>query len=159
MRMTAAERKLHRKTAAQAFNQTWDYLEMRHRSAKDDEMMLHLAHASLYHWSLVGTPRNQAVGDWQTSRVYAALREPLLSLRFAKSSLEIANKNKLSDVYSNAHEAMARAHAVAGNMKLAKNHLNTARKMLDSLSIDNEDRKIYLGQILETQKLISKHSR
>jgi hypothetical protein len=159
MRMTEAERKFHRQTAAQSFNKTWDYLEMKRRSAKDEEMMLHLAHVSRYHWSLVGTPRNQAVGDWQTSRVYAALGEPALSLQFAKSSFEIAKKNKLSDVCSNAHEAMARAHAVAGNKKLARDHLNTAKEMLESLDVDNEDRKIYLSQILETEKLINKQSR
>lgn len=159
MKLTAAERRFHRKTAAQSFNKTWDYLDMKRRKPKDDEMMLHLAHVSRYHWGLVGTPRNQAVGDWQTSRVYAALGHPKLSLQFAKSSLEIAKKNKHPDVCSNAHEAMARAYAVAGNQKLAKDHLNKARKMLESLSIDKEDRLIYLGQILETEKLISKNSR
>jgi hypothetical protein len=158
MRMTEAERRFHLQMAAQSFNKTWDYLEMKRRTAKDEEMMLHLAHVSRYHWSLVGKPRNQAVGDWQTSRVYAALREPALSLQFAKSSLEIAKKNKLSDVSSNAHEAMARAHAIAGNKKLARDHLNAARETLESLEIDNEDRKIYLGQILETEKMINKHS-
>lgn len=159
MRMTEAERKFHRKTAAQSFNKTWDYLDMKRRSAKDNETMLHLAHTSRYHWSLVGTPRNQAVGDWQTSRVYAALGEPNLSLQFAKSSLEIAKKNKLSDASSNAHEAMARAYAVASNKKLAESHLSKARKMLKSLTIDDDDRKIYLGQILDTEKMIGKYTR
>ena len=157
--MTEAERKLHRKTAAQSFNKTWDYLDMKRRNTKDNVMMLHLAHTSRYHWSLVGTPRNQAVGDWQTSRVYAALGEPTLSLQFAKSSLEIAKKNKLSDASSNAHEAMARAYAVANNKKLARTHLNKAIKMLESLIIDDDDRKIYLGQILDTEKMIGKYTR
>ena len=159
MRMMEAESKFHRKTAAQSFNRTWDYLGMKRRTIKDDEMMLHLAHTSRYHWSLVGTPRNQAVGDWQTSRVYAALGEPTLALQFAKSSLEIAGKNKLSDAYSNAHEALARAYAVAGNKKLAKSHLNKARKLLESLIIDADDRNIYLGQILDTEKMIGKYTR
>ena len=159
MRMTEAERKYHRKTAAQSFNKAWDYLDMKRRSTKDDEMMLHLAHTSRYHWGRVGTPRNQAVGDWQTSRVYAALGQPALSLQFAKSSLEIAKKNKLSDAYSNAHEAMARAYAVAGNKKMAEIHLSKSRKMLESLIIDDDDRRIYLGQILDTEKMIGKYTR
>ena len=159
MRMTEAERKFHRKTAAQSFNKTWDYLDMKRRNTKDDEMMLHLAHTSRYHWGLVGTPRNQAVGDWQTSRVYAALGEPTLSLQFAKSSLEIAKKNKLSDTYSNAHEAMARAYAVASNKKLAESHLSKAKKTLKSLIIDDDDRRIYLGQILDTEKMIRRYTR
>ncbi len=154
MRMSESERRFHRKTAAQCFNKTWDYLEQRSRKADDNAMMLHLAHASRYHWSLVGTPRNRAVGDWQTSRVYAALNQPSLSLQFAKSSLEICKKNKLSEVLATAYEAVARAHAVAKNYRSARSYLSKARKQLGSLNIDDEDRKIYLGQIRETEKMI-----
>src|SRR6266581_7305438 len=57
--------------------------------------MLHLAHASRYHWSFVGTARNLAVGDWQISRVYAALNQSDLDLHFAKTSLEIVEKTTL----------------------------------------------------------------
>src|SRR5712692_9262178 len=120
MKMSESEHRFHRKTAAQCFNKTWDYLEKKRRNAEDEAMMLHLAHASRYHWSLVGSPRNQAVGDWQTSRVYAALGYASLSLEFAKSSLEIAKRSKLSDVLGTAYEAVARAHVVAMNFRAAK---------------------------------------
>jgi hypothetical protein len=154
MRMTEKERRFHRKTAAQCFNKTWDFLEKKRRTADDDAMMLHLAHASRYHWSLVGSPRNQAVGDWQTSRVYAALKQPSLSLQFAKSSLEIARKNNLPTVITTAFEAVARAYAAAVNYKQARSFLGRARRQLGSLKIDDEDRRIYLGQICDTEKLI-----
>src|SRR5712692_5667440 len=141
MKMSESERKFHRKTAAQCFNKTWDYLEKKRRNAEDQAMMLHLAHASRYHWSLVGTSRNQAVGDWQTSRVYAALGHPSLSLQFAKASLETAKKNNLSEILATAYEAVARAHAVAKNYRAARIYLSKARKQLGSLSIDDEDQK------------------
>ncbi len=156
MRASESERKFHRKTAAYCFNETWDYLEKKHRNADDNEMMLHFAHASRYHWSLIGTPRNLAVGDWQISRVYAALNHPSLSLQFAKSSLEIARKNNLSEVLATAYEAVARAHAVAKNYTATERYLAKARKQLGSLSLDDEDREIYLDQIRETEKMIPK---
>ncbi len=156
MRMSEGERRFHRKTAAQCFNKTWDYLEKKRRNAGDDAVMLHLAHASRYHWNLVGSPRNQAVGDWQISRVYAALGHPSLSIQFARSSLEVAKKNNLSEVLGTAYEAIARAHAVANNYKAARSYLSKAKKQLSSLSIDDEDRQIYAGQIRETEKMIRK---
>jgi uncharacterized membrane protein YccC len=154
MKMQESERRFHRKTAARCFNKTWHYLEKRRRNADDDAMMLHLAHASRYHWSLVGTSRNQAVGDWQISRVYATLGQSSLSLQFAKSSVEICRKNNLSEVLGTAYEAVARAHTVAKNYRSARSYLGKALKQLGSLTIDDEDRKIYLDQILETEKMI-----
>jgi len=158
MRMTESERRFHRKTAAHCFNKTWDYLEKKRRNADDNEMMLHLVHASRYHLSLVGGPRNQAVGDWQISRVYAALGHPSLSLQFGKFTLEIAKRSNLSDVLATAHEAVARAHVVAKNFRAARSYLSRARKQLDSSNIDEKDRKIYLSQIRETEKMIPKQS-
>lgn len=118
--------------------------------------MLHLAHASRYHWGLVGTPRNQAVGDWQISRVYAALGQHDLSLQFAESSLEIAKKNRLSEILPTAYEAIARAHTVAGNRKEARTNLDKALNLLGSPNIDEEDRKIYMAQIRDTEKMLRK---
>jgi hypothetical protein len=156
MKMPESERKFHRKTAALCFNKTWDYLEKKGRNAADNAVMLQLAHSSRYHWSLVGSPRNQAVGDWQTSRVYAALGHPSLSLEFTESSLEIAKSSKLSNVLGTAYEALARAHIVAKNFRVARRYLRRAREQLDSLSIEDEDRKIYLGQIRETERMMRK---
>ena len=74
--------------------------------------MLILAHASRYHWGLVGNPRSLAVGEWQISRVYADLKQAEPSLLFAKSSLESVMRNNLSDLLPSAFEGMARAYAV-----------------------------------------------
>lgn len=153
--LSKSEREFHRKTAIRCFNQTWDHLEKKTRTKRDDQEMLALAHASRYHWSLVGTPRNIAVGDWQISRVYAALKQPALALLFAKSSLEICKREGLSEVLATAYEAVARAHAVAKDHTTASRYLKLARNQLEGLDLGVEDRNVYLNQFDETGKLIA----
>lgn len=152
--MSKSERRYHRKTAARCFNQAWDYLVKKKRTVKDDMRMLNLAHASAYHWSLVGSPRNRAVGEWQISRIYGAIGEPRLALQFAKSSLEICQKNGLADIVHTANEAMARAHAIGEDYAMAEKYLSKARIQLDKLTLDKEDREIFWEQFHETEKLI-----
>ena len=156
MKMTKAEREFHRRTAAEAFNKAWDYLDMKGRSSEDDLEMLRLAHASRYHWGLVGTPENQAVGDWQTSRIYAALGQPDLALRFAESALSTCREHGLHETELAAHEGIARAYAIGMDAKKAKRSLARARSLLDGLSLEKEDREIYLDQITDTQNLIDR---
>ena len=153
--MSENELEFHRKTAKKCFNEAWDYLDKKSREAQEESQMLHLAHASRYHWSLVGTPTNQAVSDWQISRIYATLNQPGLALHFAKSCLETCEKNDLSDRIHTAYEGMARALAIGGNHKSAREYATKAREQLARLTgLDEEDRKIYSDQIRETEKLI-----
>jgi tetratricopeptide (TPR) repeat protein len=131
-------------------------MDMKSRSQEDDRQMLYLAHASRYHWGLVGAPRNRAIGEWQISRVYADLGQPELALQFARASLATSEKNSIKDCVHTANEAIARAYAVAKDYKNARKYLEKARHQLDKLSLDNEDRKIYSDQISETEALIPK---
>ena len=64
MAISGAERRFHRKEAVWCYNETWDYLDKKARTPDDDRRMLYLAHASLFHWGLVGIQRNLAIGDW-----------------------------------------------------------------------------------------------
>jgi tetratricopeptide (TPR) repeat protein len=152
--MPQSDLKFHRKIAKQSFNETWNYLDKKDRGASDEQQMLHLAHTSRYHWSLVGNARNLAVGDWQISRVYAALNEPRLALQFAKSSLEICQKNNLSENLLSAYEGIARAYAIAKDYQSARAYVNKAREQLSVSAADDEDRKIYSDQLRETEELI-----
>jgi tetratricopeptide (TPR) repeat protein len=150
------KREFHRKIAATCFNQAWDYLEMKDRSEEDERQMLHLAHASRYHWGVVGTPRNRAVADWQLSRIYADLGQPQLALQFAKSCLATCERNRLSDIVHTGSEAMARAYAVAKEYSSARRYLSKARQQLEKLALDRKDKEIYSGQLRETERLIEK---
>jgi len=152
--MSQDENEFHKKTAKKCFNETWDYLDKKNRTAEDEQQMLHLAHASRYHWSFIGNTGNFAVGDWQLSRVYAALNEPRLALHFAKSALEITQKNSLSENLPSAYEGMARAYAVAKEKRSAMDYIRKARETLDKTKMSKEDKKVYADQIGETEALL-----
>jgi hypothetical protein len=154
MTLTDEEREFHRKTAVKCFNGTWDLMDKKKRSPGESQEMLGLAHASRYHWSLVGKPRNTAISDWQVSRVYATIGEPGLALSYAKSCLETCRKARLSDILCTAYEAMARAYAVGKDQRSAKSYVSKALRQLDASGASAEDRKVYLSQIRETEKLI-----
>jgi hypothetical protein len=154
MALSPAQRELHRKQGARCFNEAWEYLEKRHRTPADDRRLLTLVHASRFHWGLVGTARERAVADWQVARAYAAVDQPELALLFARSTLELCETQRLSDLLCTAYESMARAFAVAKDSKAATRYLRKARAQLAASGVDDEDRKIYLGQIRATEKLI-----
>jgi hypothetical protein len=154
MKMSARDRAFHRKVGASCFNRAWDLMDKKNRTNADDLVMLHLAHASRYHWSLVGTPTNKAVGDWQLSRIYAALGHPELALAFARSCMQTCKEERLSEIEHTAEEAMARAYATGREFGRARQHLALARRKLDRLSLSKEDREIYLGQLRETETMI-----
>lgn len=157
MPISRAEREFHRKTAVKCFNRAWDYLEMKSRTREQDREMLHLAHASRYHWGVVGAPRNRAVGDWQLSRVYAGLGQPTLALLFAESCMEVCRDQHLTELVPTANEAIARAYAVAGHRRNARKYLEKARRQLDLLVLDKTERRIYSKQIIETEALLQEH--
>ena len=156
MKMSGREREFGRKMAADCFNRAWALLEKKGRSDEDDLQMLHLAHASRYHWGLVGSPMNRAIADWQVSRVYAALGQPGLSLDFARACAAICEENELSEILHTADEAMARAYAVANDSLSARRSLNRARRRLGKLRLSREERAVYVGQIRETEALITR---
>ena len=63
----------HRYFAATCFNAAWDLIEKSDRTPEDDQRMIALALASLYHWSERPDcgAMQRSVGYWQTSRVHA----------------------------------------------------------------------------------------
>jgi hypothetical protein len=151
----SAEKEFNRKAAVKCFNATWSYLEKKNRSPEDNRQMLLRAHASRYHWGIVGDPSNLTIGDWQISRVYAELRQAELAILFAKSALDLCEKHKLSDLLASACEGMARAYAITNNSERAREFIKRARAELESVTSD-EDKKIYADQIRETEEIIGR---
>jgi hypothetical protein len=121
-----------------------------------DKEMLNLAHASRYHWGVLGGARQQAVGDWQLSRAYSALGDSGLALQFALSSLSLCEGKHLDGLVPSALEGVARAHAIAGDRSNATRLIKMARAILGRLKLDAEDRKIFESQIRETEALIER---
>lgn len=129
-----------RKLAADLFNGVWALMETEDRSAAQDDRMLHMAHASRYHWEQVGTPANLARGEWLCSRVYAVLRRPEPALHHARRVLELCTEHGLDDWdLAFAHEAIARGLALAGDASGAEAEIRAARAVPIA---DDEDREL-----------------
>lgn len=141
--MSADERRL----AADLFNGVWTLMETEDRTPEQDDRMLHMAHASRYHWEQVGTPANLARGEWQCSRVYAVLRRPEPCLHHARRVLEICEQHGIGDWdLAFAHEALARAHAVAGDLTAAAEAATRAGAAAEEIA-DPEDRELLLADL------------
>ena len=143
----ALDRATERRLASQLFNETWTLLEHTERTPEDDDRMLHMAHASRYHWGQVGEPRNLAIGEWQCSRVYAVLGRPEPSLHHARRELELAEQHRLGAfILATAYEALARASAVAGDRAGFDDYRARARDAAARIE-DAEEREVAEGDI------------
>lgn len=141
------EKDLHRKFAVNCFNGTWDLLEKADRSPEDDAGMIHMAHASRYHWGQIGTPLNFARGDWQISRVYAVLGQGENALAYAQSCLQLCTDNQIGDFdLAFAYEAAARAFAILGDAEMKEKHLTLAKEAGEAIAKE-DDKKYFLSEL------------
>jgi DNA-binding transcriptional MerR regulator len=131
-----------RKLAADLFNGVWALMETEDRTRAQDDRMLHMAHASRYHWEQVGTPANLARGEWLCARVYAVLGRAEPALHHAHRVLDICEEHGIGDWdLAFAHEALARAHAVAGDRAATEEAFERARTAAEDIA-DPEDRAL-----------------
>lgn len=138
---------IHRKLAVELFNLTWDLMDKTDRSPVETDRMIHAAHASRYHWEIVGQPVNLARGEWQVSRVYAILQRAEPCLFHAGRCLQITLDHNLQDFdLAFAYESMARAYRLAGNAPETENYLSLAEKAGAKIK-DPEDRSYFMGEL------------
>lgn len=131
---------LHREQGIDTNQETWALLGDDGRSAADDERMVHTAHASAYHWGIAGDAANHARGEWLCSHVYAVIGRAEPALHHARLCLAITEEHGLVDFdLAYAHEAVARALALAGQPDEARRHLAAAKSVEVA---DAEDRAI-----------------
>jgi DNA-binding transcriptional MerR regulator len=136
-----------RQLAIDLFNGVWRLIEQEDRTVEEDDRMLHMAHASRYHWGQVGTAANRGRGEWQCSRVYAILERPEPALHHARRYLEICQENGIADWdLAFAYEALARASAVAGNPEQARSWTEQALAAAEDIAEDGE-REIVLADL------------
>lgn len=137
----------HRQMAVDTFNATWGLLDKQMRTADENDMMVHSAHASRYHWSQAGGPVEFERGDWQLSRVYSVLGKGGEALHYAKHCLNTCLENEIGDFdLAFAYEAIARAHAVLGNWEESDRNLQNSKRAAESIAKD-EDKQYLLGEL------------
>lgn len=141
------ELEFHKKLAVDLFNRTWELMDKNDRTAEDDERMALAAQASLYHWSVFGEPVNLARGHWQVARAYSVLKRAEPALHHARRSLEICQAGGIRDFdLAFAHEALARAWAIAGDAEKSQEHIAAARKAAEAIA-KPDDRNYFLAEL------------
>ncbi|HSM43598.1 MAG TPA: hypothetical protein VK969_01135, partial [Acidimicrobiia bacterium] len=139
----------HRTLAPMAFDRTWELLDAETLTREEEEEMLASTFAQRYHWYEVGNERNQAIADWQVSRVAGVLGYADLARRFGERSLEIAVEYDLDPfVRGFAHEAIARAAATVDDIETFTEHFELARAALAEVEED-EDRETLQADLAE----------
>lgn len=127
--------------AKQLNAKVWELLQKPDRSKSEDELMIHAAHASRYHWLSAGTGLNHQRAEWLIAHVYTVLGFPESALRHAKRCLELTGEySDLMKDYDRAYaqECMARAYALAGNLEEGKKYFAKAEQAGQAISKDGE---------------------
>jgi tetratricopeptide (TPR) repeat protein len=131
--------------AARLFDEARRLMEQENRTREDNDRMTHAAHASRYHWGQVpdATQAHLARGEWQISRVYAVLGRSEPALHHARRMLEICRHHGISDRdLAFAYEALARAHAVAGEAGKARYYTDEALAAAKDIAADDDRARV-----------------
>ena len=143
------ERSLHETFAKKTNGEVWSLLEKSDRSPVEDERMLLAAHASYYHWLHAGTHVHQQRAEWMVAHVYTVLGRGEPARYHARRcwSLTEMFREELKDFdAAYAHEALARAEALAGDEAEAARHYRLAEQRGVAI-LDEEDRHIFLSDL------------
>lgn len=136
----------HRYFSAHCFNETWTLLDKADRTEVEEREMLGRTLASLWHWRQRAdlTPQNISVGCWQAARVCALLGLSDLARRYAEESLSNSGDDPFYRGY--ALEGLARAETVAGNKDKARQLVDDARTLAQSVT-DADSRDALLADL------------
>lgn len=141
------EMEFHKKMAVELFNATWDLMDKKDRTKEDNDAMIHSAHASRYHWGLIGKPENLERGEWQISRVYTVLGMGETALHHAKRCLEICREKEIGDWdLAFAYEAVARAYKTLGDEAMTKEFVKKAREAGEKIA-EQGDKDYFISEL------------
>ena len=146
----------HKYFAAECFNAAWELIDQPRRTSEEDEEMIRLTHASLWHWSEREdcTPRHLSIGYWQAARVYALLGQADNARRYGLLCLKYS-QGEAPFYLGYAYEALARAEWVAGNSANVKAYLLEAQKLTAEVG-DPEDRELLEKDLASIQAVLNK---
>ena len=128
----------HRRLGVELYNGTWALIERGNRTPDEDDEMLHRAHASAYHWlQAPHSAANRARSHWLCSRVHVLAGQPEGGIHHARRCLALVqgHGDEMEDWdLAAAHEALARAHAAAGEPDEARRYLELARAETEAIA-------------------------
>jgi hypothetical protein len=141
--------KANRYFSAACFNRAWDYMDKPNRTPEEEQAMLLLSLASLWHWTQRPdcTPGNLSVGYWQVSRVYTLLGQADAALKYGQLCLKASQgEGTLPFHLGYAYEALARAEMVNCNQVEMEKFLKKAHQVSDKMA-DPEAKKRLLDDL------------
>ena len=139
----------HKFFSAECFNSAWKIIDKPVRTAEENEQMIRLAQASIWHWTQRAdcTDKNLSIGYWQASRIYSLVGEAGNARKYAK--LCLANTPTDEPFYLGfACEALARAESLAESSNQSKEYL--AQAWHHAEEITNAEEKHMLVDDLKT---------
>jgi len=120
---------VHQELAVNLFNQSWDVLLKADRSRKDEDLLLNMVHASLYHWRMIGQPINILRGEWMIAHVYTLLGHKDAALYHAENVMTLKDEINPRDWdLAYCYEAMARVMALKGDKAAFETYHDQALK-------------------------------
>jgi hypothetical protein len=140
-----------RKAAIEAFNEAWTLLEKPGRTAADTEAMLEAAARSHALWLKVGSAVNDQRGQWMLARTAVEAGRKEKALSHARRTLELTHRaapgnGGFEDFdFAFAEEIAARAFALAGEERRARQHYAEAKRLGEAIK-NQEDRAEFFRQ-------------
>jgi hypothetical protein len=155
------EQLAHRWFAMKLNNEAWDLLERADLSAVQQGQVVHIAHASCYHWIQVGNIVNHCRALCLIANAEAAYGDANSALQYAASCLDAVYAQSLdhdaakpSDWdYAFAHDASARAHAAAWRERMAAGIVfeDTTQRLLGEAR-EQRNKARALGELINDQQ-------
>jgi hypothetical protein len=131
--------------STELFTTTWEYIEQADQRSPDEDMtMLHIAIASLWHWSQREdvTAEHLSAGCWQVSRVYNLIQQPHNARTYGLLALKHAEGlDPFFKAY--AYETLARAEMQCGHRVIMTVYLEKANELAKQIE-DPDDRDLLL---------------
>lgn len=139
----------HKYFSADCFNHAWDFIDKPKRTKSEEDEMLRLSLASLWHWTQRAdcTATNLSIGYWQVSRVFALIRQADNARHYGELCVEAAKSEGVEPFYLGfGYEALARAEMVAGKHDESEKYLVQAHQIATSIE-DAEEKKMLLKDL------------
>ncbi|MEM9633456.1 MAG: hypothetical protein AAGA50_19145 [Pseudomonadota bacterium] len=139
----------HKALAISLNQRIWFLLEKKDRTAEESDEMVHVAHASLWHWLQAGGPLQKQRGEWIIGRVYVVLEVAGAALRHAERTFDLTERHsaELQDFdHAYAYELMARALLLNGDQGKALDMWERAKHLGAEIQ-GAKDREIFLGDL------------
>jgi len=137
----------HQFFSADCFNRVWELLDKVDRRSEDDEEMVNLCHASIWHWMQRAdcTEQKLGIGYWQASRAYSVIGRIDMARCFANKCLT-ASQSSGPFYLGYAYEALARCEKAAQEESLSKEYLQKAHEFA-ALITDEAEKKMLLDDL------------